>query len=142
MIIPPLAYIYNSDERIVIGKHLQTRISALRQAENDIEGLSKLLTYGREKGFDSFINRKLIWPFLLGLDSTQLSGSIYDWDGEMDKNSTDYEQLQKDAERSLASMKTFDNITKFHLYSSHNEGRRGSEMFSTSWTVSSQSIRN
>jgi hypothetical protein len=77
----------------------------------------------------------------LGLDSTQLSSSIYDWDGEMDKNSTDYEQLQKDAERSLASMKTFDNITKFHLYFSHNKGRKDSEMSSTFWIVSSQSIK-
>ena len=34
----------------------------------------------------------------------------------MDRNSEDYEQLQKDAERSLSSMKTFEDITKFHLY--------------------------
>jgi len=34
----------------------------------------------------------------------------------MDHNSTDYEQLQKDAERSLSSMKTFETINKVHLY--------------------------
>lgn len=41
---------------------------------------------------------------------------VYEWKGGMDKNSQDYEQLQKDADRSLASMKTFESITKFHLY--------------------------
>lgn len=33
----------------------------------------------------------------------------------MNRSSVDYEQLQKDAERSLTSMKTFESITKFHL---------------------------
>jgi hypothetical protein len=55
------------------------------------------MAIGREKGFESFINRKLIWPFLLGLDAKQFTASIYEWDGEMDRNSFDYEQLQKDA---------------------------------------------
>lgn len=41
---------------------------------------------------------------------------VYEWKGGMDRNSQDYEQLQKDADRSLASMKTFESITKFHLY--------------------------
>ena len=77
------------------------------------------MTYGREKGFENFLNRKLIWPYLLELDIEQLNSSIYEWDGEMDRNSPDFEQLQKDADRALASMKTFENITKFHLYKTH-----------------------
>jgi hypothetical protein len=73
------------------------------------------LGYGREKGFQNFINRKLIWPFLLGINTEELGNSIYEWEGQLDKNSSDYEQLQKDAERALANMKIFENITKFHL---------------------------
>jgi hypothetical protein len=49
--------------------------------------LSKLLTYGREKGFENFINRKLIWPFLLGINPETLGNSIYEWEEELDKNS-------------------------------------------------------
>lgn len=33
----------------------------------------------------------------------------------MNRTSNDFEQLQKDADRSLSSMKTFEDITKFHL---------------------------
>lgn len=33
----------------------------------------------------------------------------------MDRTSNDFDQLQKDAERSLSSMKTFETITRFHL---------------------------
>ena len=75
------------------------------------------------------MNRKQIWPFLLELDSEQLKDSIYEWDGEMDHNSSDYDQLQKDAERALASMKTFENITKFHLYLINETDRKGRGMY-------------
>ena len=90
-------------------------LTLLQAERGELEYVSVLLGYGREKGFETFLNRKLIWPFLLGLNTEALGSSIYEWEGELDKNSPDYEQLQKDAERSLASMKTFENITKFHL---------------------------
>lgn len=78
------------------------------QAErDDVRSLSKLLEWGRTKGFQNFLNRKTIWPFLLKVDLGSMSGGVFEWDGEMDRNSSDYEQLQKDAERSLSSMKTF-----------------------------------
>lgn len=77
----------------------------------------KLLEIGREQGFENFINRKLIWPFLLNIDNRKINETpVYEWKGGMNKNSVDYEQLQKDADRALSSMKTFEHITKFHLY--------------------------
>lgn len=62
----------------------------MSQSRTNISQLARLLSYGRERGFENFLNRKQIWPFLLGLDAEQLSNSIYEWDGEMDRNSPDF----------------------------------------------------
>jgi hypothetical protein len=52
--------------------------------------LYKLLTYGRERGFENFINRKLIWPFLMELQFDNLNNSAFEWKGSMDRNSNDF----------------------------------------------------
>lgn len=109
-------YHFNCDERVVVGAGVpEGRVGVTQAEQGEAEGASRLLEWGRTRGFGTFLNRKLIWPFLLGLGAEALGSSIYEWEGELDRNSADYEQLQKDAERSLASMKTFENITKFHL---------------------------
>lgn len=42
------------------------------KAQHNQNDLFELLDIGRTKGFGNFINRKLIWPFLLQLDSNKI----------------------------------------------------------------------
>ncbi len=55
-----------------------------------MKSLSKLFEMGRTQGFQNYLNRKTIWPFLLKVDIGSMSGSLFEWDGEMDRNSSDY----------------------------------------------------
>ena len=91
-------------------------IDSTRQAQHNKNDLFELLEIGKTKGFGNFINRKLIWPFLLQLDANKIKQApMFEWKGGMSRTSNDFDQLQKDAQRSLSSMKTFEDITKFHL---------------------------
>lgn len=102
-----------------------------------------MLELGRRQGFDNFINRKQIWPFLLELDSKKLKDTpVFEWKGGLSRNSFDFEQLQKDAERSLSSMKTFESITKFHLYPLPYAARRSKRQCWPCWTASSPRTPN
>lgn len=69
------------DERVVPRNDIPQSKGSIIQAGKDVAGLAKLLEYGRTKGFQNFLNRKTIWPFLLKVDPTSMSGSHFEWDG-------------------------------------------------------------
>lgn len=59
----------------------------------------------------------------------------------MDRDSSDYKTLQLDAERAMGNMKTFENITKFHLYLFAYAVKRSSRMSLESLAASSLRIK-